>query len=87
MWIVQPPPRHVYGLSPWQHWSPPAGTYEELDIICYSVAKLTGLLLKANPNVVGMLWLPDEVIYDADPLRNEWRANRQAFLGLTLSIQ
>ncbi len=81
MWIVQPPRRFVYGLNKWEHWTPPAGTYDELDIICYSVSKLSHLLLKANPNVMGLLWLPESVRLEGHPLWDEWIPNRQAFLS------
>lgn len=81
MWIVQPPRRLMYGLTRWEHWTPPAGTYGELDIICYSVFKLAGLLMKANPNVMGLLWLADDVIYERHPLWSEWVESRKAFLS------
>ena len=81
MWIFQPPRPFVYGLQRCEHWTPAAGTYAELDIIGYSVQKLTALLLKSNPNVMGLFWLPASVIFQAHPLWEDWVANRHAFLS------
>jgi uncharacterized protein len=61
MAVAVPPPRLVAGLKVWEHW-----TYqkEELDVVFYAARKFVGLLLKSNPNVVGLLWLrPEHYIY------------------------
>lgn len=61
MGVVVPPPRFLLGLKKWEHWT---CQREELDVVLYSLQKFVGLLLKANPNVVGLLWLrPEEYIY------------------------
>jgi len=61
MGVVIPPPRQSIGLREWEHWTIQK---DELDAVFYSLRKLVGLLLKANPNVVGLLWLkPDLYIH------------------------
>lgn len=54
MGVILPPASYVIGIDHWK------GTvtfqHEELDVVIYSFQKFIGLLLKANPNVLGMLW-------------------------------
>lgn len=57
MGFVTPPSEYHLGLPRWQHW---LFKYEELDVVLYSLDKAIRLLLKSNPNIVGMLWLRDE---------------------------
>lgn len=52
-----PEPEALIGLRRRDHW---VTQWEELDVTMYSLEKLVRLLLKANPNVVGMLWLRPE---------------------------
>ena len=54
MGFVVPPLRYHIGLPRWQHWRLQAG---ELDVVIYSLEKAVRLLLKSNPNIVGLLWL------------------------------
>lgn len=54
MGMVVPPACHLIGLGNWQHW---VKQFEELDVVLYSHRKLISLLLKGNPNVMGVLWL------------------------------
>jgi len=58
MAIAVPPPARLIGLREWQHWT---FQREELDVVAYSLRKFVGLLLKSNPNVVGLLWLPTDL--------------------------
>lgn len=65
MGVVIPPPRYLIGLSRWEHWvrDPEA---DGLDVVLYSLDKYARLALKANPNVVGLLWLrPDNVLHSS----------------------
>src|SRR5689334_24418729 len=54
MGFVIPPLRFHLGLPRWTHWSLQV---EELDVVLYSLDKAVRLLLKSNPNIVGLLWL------------------------------
>ena len=82
MLVLQPPRRYVYGLDRWEHWSPVAGTMDELDAVAYSVHRFAELLLKGNPNVIGMLWMEHAgQELPLHPLYKEWLAARGAFLS------
>lgn len=51
----------------------------EWDTVSYEIRKFVGLLLKCNPNVLSLLWLPDRhLIYQHD-LGRLLRANREVF--------
>ena len=53
--VVPPLPFHI-GLPRWEHWRLQA---DELGVVTYSLDKAVRLLLKSNPNIVGLLWLRD----------------------------
>lgn len=53
--VVPPLPFHI-GLPRWEHWRL---QQDELDVVIYSLDKAVRLLLKSNPNIVGLLWLRD----------------------------
>ena len=57
MGFVVPPLEYHLGLPRWQHWTL---QHEELDVVLYSLEKAFRLLLKSNPNIVGLLWLRDD---------------------------
>jgi len=54
MGFLVPPLRFHLGLPRWEHWRMQR---EELDVVIYSFEKAVRLLLKSNPNIVGLLWL------------------------------
>lgn len=55
--IVIPPANCLLGLQNWEHW---VWKFEELDVVLYSLEKAVRLLLKSNPNIMGLLWLRPE---------------------------
>jgi len=57
MGFVVPPLEYHLGLPRWEHWRL---QLEELDVVLYSLDKAVRLLLKSNPNVVGVLWLRED---------------------------
>ena len=57
MGFVVPPVEYHLGLPRWEHWRI---QFEELDVVLYSLDKAVRLLLKSNPNIVGLLWLRDD---------------------------
>jgi hypothetical protein len=57
MGVVPLPASHLFGLKTFEHWSYKEG---ELDVVVYSLPKFVSLLLKGNPNVMGLLWLREE---------------------------
>ena len=56
MGFVVPPIEYHLGLPRWRHWTLQV---DELDVVLYSLEKAVRLLLKSNPNIVGLLWLRD----------------------------
>jgi len=76
MAIVVPSPKWLLGLHQWEHW---VKQRDELDVVVYSLRKFVGLLLKANPNVVGLLWLRPEFVLAQHPAFDIMVKNRQAF--------
>src|SRR5512146_639674 len=49
--VVPPLPYHI-GLPRWEHWRL---QQDELDVVIHSLDKAVRLLLKSNPNIVGLL--------------------------------
>lgn len=64
MGIAIAPPVNTLGpLEVFDHWCPVLdpeghGPLGNLDVVVYSLRKFVGLLLKGNPNVLGLLYLP-----------------------------
>ena len=73
-----PPRRYMIGLSTMEHW---VWQSDELDVTMFEIRKMARLLLKGNPNVLGLLWQPRELELVAHSLWEEWRANRSIFLS------
>jgi len=71
-----PSPRWLLGLHQWEHW---VKQRDELDVVVYSLRKFVGLVLKANPNVVGLLWLRPEFVLARHPAFQVFVDNRRAF--------
>jgi predicted nucleotidyltransferase len=76
--ILVPPAEALVGLDQFDHW---VWLKDELDVVSYSARKLAHLMLKGNPNVLGLMWLPDSCVLKAHPLWKNWLENRRAFLG------
>lgn len=72
---------HYYGLSQFGS----RGTQEikrgEWDIVAYEARKAIGLLAGGNPNVLSMLWLPDNLIIKQTDAGALLLANRDLFVG------
>lgn len=76
MGVAVPPPRLSIGLQKWDHW---VIQRDELDVVFYSLRKFIGLLLKSNPNVVGLLWLRSEHYLHRHPAFELLIENRNVF--------
>lgn len=76
--VWMPTHRGIIGLEQAEHWMTWLG---DLDIVTYEVRKFARLLLKANPNVLGMLWA-DGVEIGSHPIWDIWRTSRNAFLSM-----
>lgn len=79
MGFLVPPLEYHLGLPRWEHW---VFQFEELDVVIYSLEKAVRLLLKSNPNIVGLLWLRDAEYVHQHPLFAEFRSRREIFSSL-----
>ena len=76
MGFVVPPIEFHLGLPRWEHWTLQV---DELDVVLYSLEKAVRLLLKSNPNIVGLLWLREEEYIHRHPAFDVLRAQRDIF--------
>ena len=76
MGFVVPPREYHLGLPRWQHWTL---QLDELDVVLYSLEKAVRLLLKSNPNIVGLLWLREEEYVHRHPTFERLLASRDIF--------
>jgi hypothetical protein len=53
----------------------------EWDVVSYELRKFMGLLLKCNPNVLSLLWLPEKHVLFEHPLGRQLRDNRHLFVS------
>jgi predicted nucleotidyltransferase len=74
--VILAPPAQIIGVTRFEHWDI---FIDELDLTFYSVQKFVRLLLKANPNVLGWLWLPDRLYLQRSPAFDRFREQRQIF--------
>ena len=79
MGFLVPPLECHLGLPRWEHW---VFQFEELDVVIYSLEKAVRLLLKSNPNIVGLLWLREEEYVHRHPLFDRLRSQREIFSSL-----
>jgi hypothetical protein len=79
MGFLVPPLDCHLGLPRWEHW---VFQFEELDVVIYSLEKAIRLLLKSNPNIVGLLWLRDDEYVHRHPLFDRLLAERSIFSSL-----
>lgn len=76
MGFVVPPLEYHLGLPRWQHWTLQV---DELDVVLYSLEKAFRLLLKSNPNIVGLLWLREDEYLHRSTAFNALHAHRDIF--------
>lgn len=79
MGFLVPPLEYHLGLPHWEHW---VLQFEELDVVIYSLEKAVRLLLKSNPNIVGLLWLRDEEYLHRHEQFEQLRTRRSIFSSL-----
>jgi hypothetical protein len=80
MGFVVPPLDYHLGLPRWDNWRLQV---DELDVVLYSMDKAVRLLLKSNPNIVGLLWLRDEEYAYRTPAFDALQAARGIFSAQT----
>lgn len=79
MGFLVPPVDYHLGLPRWEHW---VFQFEELDVVIYSLEKAVRLLLKSNPNIVGLLWLREDEYIHRHPLFSRIQRERAIFSSL-----
>ena len=55
--------------------------HDEWDVVIYDIRKYCRLLLKCNPNVMSLLWLPDDLYLSKTELGQELIDNRDLFVS------
>src|SRR5687767_9798029 len=53
----------------------------EWDVVSYEIRKFVSLLLKGNPNVLGMLWLQERHMIHVSPIGRRLIENRELFVS------
>lgn len=79
MGVVVPPVEYVLGVENWEGVN---FQRDELDCVFYSFEKFMRLLVKSNPNVLGLLWLRAEDVVFADPVWTRLVESRMLFSTL-----
>jgi uncharacterized protein len=79
--IMVPPVDHLIGLPRLECWNE---KWEELDVVIYSLDKAIRLLMKNNPNVLGILWMRDEDYVHRTFAFDHLRANRDIFTSQSI---
>lgn len=76
MGVCIPPKEYFYGLRKFEQ----LDTWvEEFDIVIYDIRKYFRLLLKSNPNVIGLLWLNRTGYIKTTPMANRLIESREIF--------
>jgi hypothetical protein len=76
-----PPLDHYFGLRQFGSRGTQEVVRDPWDIVIYEARKAISLLEKGNPNVLSMLWLPDNLYIDVKPAGRLLIDNRDAFVA------
>jgi predicted nucleotidyltransferase len=84
MGICIPPIDYYFAFKEWAHADEINGVW---DVVLYEFKKFVHLLMKQNPNVVGMLWLePEDYLYVA-PEMHRLIESRRLFIARTSAFE
>jgi len=78
MGVCIPPLNNYLGFA---HFEQKEKQYKEWDSVVYEIRKYFRLLLKSNPNVMSLLWLPRELYIKRTPIGNQLVENRDLFVS------
>mgnify|MGYP001069241576 CR=1 FL=1 len=81
MALCVPDESHYFGLEEFGSRGTQEIVDDPWDIVAYEVRKAVSLLLKGNPNVLSMLWLPEDLYTRRTPAGDLLIDNRDAFVG------
>lgn len=76
-----PPLDHFYGLAEYGSRGTREVVRDPWDIVIYEARKAVRLLAQGNPNVLSMLWLPENLYIKRTPAGELLIDNREAFVG------
>ena len=77
--IIAPPASHILGLKEFGHRGTKTIKRDPWDVVLYELRKFVSLLLKSNPNVLGLLWLEDDMYLQCTPHGKLLIENRDLF--------
>jgi len=72
------PHQHYIGFQKKEH---KEAMFKEWDVVCYEIRKLISLLLKGNPNVLSLLWVPECHVIFKNNSGQLLRENRHVFVS------
>lgn len=81
MSVVIPPLETLFGLDTWGSRNTKEVFVGRWDCVSYTLQKFVGLLVKGNPNVMSLLYLPEELYIDATEEGGYLVAHRGIFLS------
>lgn len=67
MGIAVPDLTHYFGLAQWGSRGTKEITEDPWDIVVYEARKALNLLRKGNPNILSLLWLPEDMYVSIEP--------------------
>ena len=76
--VIVPPEKYIFGLSKFEQIEEQE---EEWDTVIYEIRKMFRLLLKANPNVLSLLWLEENDYIKVTELGKRIIDNRDIFVS------
>lgn len=82
--ICMSPKEYMFGLKEFEEFEQFEKFHEYWDILIYDFRKAVRLLIKSNPNIVQMLWTPDNLFIIKKPEFELLRENRNLFVSKKL---
>lgn len=83
--ICVPPKDHYIGLKEYGSRGTKDFWVDEWDVVVYEARKAIGLLLKGNPNMLSLLWCPEEAIISISQAGQHLRESRGVFTSKAVS--
>lgn len=81
MYVVVPSDSYYTGIDNFGSKGTIEFQHEDWDVVAYEARKMISLLLKGNPNVLSLLWLPDERYVLRSRAGDHLIENREAFVS------
>lgn len=75
--IAMPTPQYFFGLKSFEQFE---RFVDEWDVLIYDFRKAIRLLMKSNPNILQILWTPEDSILKSTAIYEKLRSNRHLFV-------